>query len=46
MTKQIIIKEDTDELLQKLRIGDESYNSIIWRNLKKKENAKERKNKS
>ncbi len=28
-----------------LRIGDESYNSIIWRNLKEKEkNAKKRDN--
>ena len=39
MSKLIVIKENTDELLQELRIGDESYNSIIWRNLK--ENKKE-----
>ncbi|MBS3071164.1 hypothetical protein J4407_02590 [Candidatus Pacearchaeota archaeon] len=40
MTKQIVIKENTDELLKNLKIGDESYNSIIWRNLKEIENAK------
>jgi len=40
MSKLIVIKESTDELLKDLRIGDESYNSIIWRNIKdnKKEN--------
>ena len=31
MSKQIVIKENTDELLKSLRIGDETYNSIIWR---------------
>lgn len=33
MTKLIVIKEKTDELLKELRIGDETYNSVIWRNL-------------
>lgn len=36
MGKLIVIKENTEELLQKLRVGDETYNSIIWRNLKER----------
>ena len=32
-SKLILIDEDTDKLLQELRVGDESYNSILWRNL-------------
>jgi len=40
MTKLIVIKENTEKLLEELRVGDESYNSIIWRNLKERlENA-------
>lgn len=34
VSKHIIIQEETDELLNSLRVGDESYNSIIFRNLK------------
>lgn len=34
-SKQIVIRKDTDELIEKLRVGDESYNSVIWRNLSK-----------
>jgi len=41
MSKTIVIQEDTNELLQELRIGDETYNSIIWRNLR--EDAKNKK---
>lgn len=36
LMKTIVIRVETDELLKKLRVGDESYNSIIWRNLKEK----------
>lgn len=31
--KAIIIQKSTDDLLKKLKVGDESYNSIIWRYL-------------
>ena len=41
MSKLIVIKENTEELLQNLRIGDETYNSIIWRNLKERRNEVE-----
>lgn len=34
-SKLIVIKEETDELLKTLKVGDESYNSVIFRNLKK-----------
>jgi len=36
MSKLIVIKENTDKLLNNLRIGDETYNSVIWRNLEEK----------
>ena len=36
MTKLIQIKTKTEQLLDNLRIGDESFNSIIYRNLKDK----------
>ena len=38
MTKTIVIQEDTNKLLEELRIGDETYNSIIWRNLNERKN--------
>jgi hypothetical protein len=36
MTKQfhIIVRLETRELIDRLRIGDESNNSVIWRNLR------------
>lgn len=43
----IQIKKETAEIMEKLRVGDETYNSILYRNLKpliqmtgKKENGK------
>ena len=35
--KQIHIRAETDELLTSLKVGDESYNSVIFRKLKESE---------